>query len=364
MQRAVRLTHMGAFAHRARMRMRAAVLLGCTLMACGDGSTEVPDDGGVAADGGTDDAGRSDAASSDGGAADATVQAHVLDDFGQQVNDAVCDFQTSCGVFATKADCLVSMPFSTLPLEGQLAAGTLVFHPEHVATCVGQLAAIADCALTTKLQTIDMGSAPICVEAFQGTVVVGGACVDAIECTTHVCTKPPSCTDACCMGSCAPAPITDKAAIGESCADRRCVPGAYCQHSTSMCKARVAEGEVCDDAFSCVISAICDPDTASVKTCKHIAAHAESCDRTSIVACDRSDDFCALQGSTCTRFPGIGEACSAAIHCLPLARCVSNVCVSLPRTGEACTVGGARCQGALECVNGVCTSLPSGLCPN
>ena len=166
------------------------------------------------------------------------------------------------------------------------------------------------------------------------------------------------------MGTCGPAPITDKAAIGESCANRRCVPGAYCQHATSICRARVAEGAVCDDALSCVITAICDPDSPTVKTCKHIAAHAESCDRTSIVACDRSDDFCAIQGNTCTRFPGVGGACTATVHCLAHARCVSNVCVALPKTGEACTVGGPKCQGALKCVNNVCTSVPSGLCPN
>jgi hypothetical protein len=228
---------------------------------------------------------------------------------------------------------------------------------------VAQLAAIADCALTTRLATIDMGAAAICVDAFEGTVIEGGACVDAIECTTHVCTKPPACTDACCVGSCGPAPIADKAAIGEPCADRRCVPGAYCQHATSLCQARVAAGEVCDDALSCVISAICDPDSPSVKTCKHLAAHGESCDRTSIVACDRSDDFCSLAGNTCTRYPGVGEACSAAVHCLPHAQCVGNVCVTLPGAGDECTLGGPKCQGALDCVKGVCTSVPSGVCP-
>ena len=217
----------GPFAHRARMRIHAAVLLACTLMACGDGSSDTPDASGVLSDAHPADAGTGDAAPGDGGGApDATSAGHVLDDFGAQVNDAVCDFQVACGVFPSKAECLAAIPFSTLPLEGQLAAGTLVFHPEHAATCVERLASIADCALTTKLEIIDSGADPICTDAFEGTVDVGGSCIDAIECTTHVCTKPPSCTDSCCVGSCGVALVTDKADIGESCADRRCVPGA------------------------------------------------------------------------------------------------------------------------------------------
>ena len=81
----------------------------------------------------------------------------------------------------------------------------------------------------------------------------------------------------------------------------------------------------------------------------------------SVVAADvlDFDDFAPDEG-----FPDVGEACSAATPCLPLARCVSNVCVALPGAGESCTDSGSRCQGALQCVDGVCTPAPSAPCPS
>ena len=354
------------------MRLRPfatlALVLGLVLglvAACGD-----DDDGG----GVTADATPGDASDDDVDAAGPTVDAGPSADadgddplavYLEAQRTRFCNFQVTCGAYASVEVCLEATPLATQQLTAEIAAGRIIFDPGATAACLAELdARFGTCALSVAVSFIDRDEPLACDAVFTGTVADAGECFDDLECVSRRCSFPEGCDPAsCCAGTCAPTPPSEHADVGESCADRRCVSGAFCTRTTKKCIARVAVDAPCTELLSCVVGAACNlsPTTGS-GTCKPLAGHEAECDPAVLIPCDLSADYCASGSKTCVAQPRTGETCNSEARCLAHATCVGGECVDDPAAGEPCPSSGPGCQGTLQCEDGTCEAYVEPSC--
>jgi hypothetical protein len=291
-------------------------------------------------------------------------------DVPERLEGEVCAQAVACGLSPDEATCRATTFLDTdsNDLEAAVARGTVIYDAGAAADCIDAFADfLGGCAFSDQGSIDEPPDA--CARAVQGTVAAGGACYLDEECVggsagDAECVAPPSCTMACCMGTCSavdegpPLPCT----IEDLCAD-----GLYCQPGQTMdtCQPQVSSG-ACDAFDACASPMICDLDFGTgMGTCYRPAAEGATCNPEALYAsCDRFDNYCDPADSTCKKRPRPGEACNVEVdNCAEWAWCNAGTCDTLPGEGEPCPQ--QLCLGDLDCTEaGSCVApAPDPPCP-
>jgi hypothetical protein len=276
---------------------------------------------------------------------------------------AACENVVACGFSPTVDECMTDSADRTsqeLTLAADLAAGTIVYHADKAAACV---AFFRDKACDGGIDIGEWLDRLPCRDAYEGTVAPGGACTMAYECAGGLtCAFDPSCTTACCQGTCAAPP--SRALVGQSCASLACVEGAWCD-ATMICRAQVTQtGQPCTSPEECARPLLCkqDPTTSAYTTCEARSEAGGRCDAG--FQCAGPHLFCDATSSTCVAKGKPGDACDADHPCLYDATCAAGTCVLLQGQGGACVSQG-DCLTPLTCgASETCELFPDGMaCP-
>lgn len=190
----------------------------------------------------------------------------------------------------------------------------------------------------------------VCASVFRGTLDEDEACAEPVECAPGL-----SCfqeRDQC--GVCRPLAVT-----GDSCADRPCVDGDFCEEG--ICRRQpepssFAAGDACTPQPGCggvlsglaCIDLVCQPIT--------IVDVGEACEvgPTSDRYCRDSSTTSFCDNGVCTARPALGEACATFCD-ISEAICIDGSCVDEGRVGDACA-SALECQVGSTCEQGACTA--------
>lgn len=192
-----------------------------------------------------------------------------------------------------------------------------------------------------------------CNSVFRGRADVEEACAEAVECAPGL-----SCfqeRDQC--GVC-----RNTAVLGDTCTDRNCAGGAWCDEGSCVAEptpAQFAVGDTCAPASGCgglltglaCVDLVCAP--------MALAGEGEQCDvgLGAVRYCVNSSATHVCEGGTCQARPTVGAACSATGACDATAgACVEGQCVDAGRPGDTCA-NAYGCRLGARCTGGVCASL-------
>jgi hypothetical protein len=279
------------------------------------------------------------------------------DQFAAQFDSAYCEYEVRCGLFPDQATCESANNGLTIvsdPSVGSaIAAGKIVFDGAAASRCLSEFAA-SSCDQTQARQT-----PADCLAVAHGTVGSGGACAASAECISQVC-EIPSCSMACCQGTClGDAPPSQAPTNGACVTSSQCVAGDYCDLQTSTCQPFVAAGSACSEASACPPGYGC---AGQPQVCKVLPGTGSAC----------PDHICADVGDHCNGsgvcvHDGLpGDACTSSSDCSPFYQCDPSTmkCASGPRLGSACDSGTCfdahtYCTGELGSAMPVCTPAGS-----
>ena len=242
---------------------------------------------------------------------------------------------------------------------------------EEPAACqdavTGLLADNASCTLDEECASgwCDMRNA--CPGTCASTVADGGSCVDGEHCDSGL-----LCVDGQCVLDPGPA------GNGESCEDRDCAYGLYCDWNleSPVCATRGSAGDACDDDDDeCDYGMVCD----STGHCKEatVVGAGESCNPEDGLFCSLADGQACVRDVmneaflTCEAFRQLNDSCldvdqqahtSAFYTCDPFAGLYCDIDTQ-NYTGvcQAKKAAGAMCDEDEECQSGWCDD-ESGLC--
>lgn len=318
-----------------------------------------------------------------------------IEDYGRELEEAVCEWQHECHAFERVRDCIDSRVIDRDPQYDYLvraaAAGAVAYDREAAAECLDQI--------RERGCNADSESPEVCERVFTGKIGRNEPCLTTAECAGNaVCGFDPSCTDQCCVGACRV--FADPLEIGAACSfgGVACVPEAFCDRDPvtslpTVCTARVKAGGDCSLGQACVDDTYCDgvckkfkevavdapcgeygvrcaePATCnyngSESRCKIEPTLGEPCEPGQD-SCERVDTYCDSASKLCTLLPGPGQGCSES-SCLPYANCINRdvlegsgtppSCERVPVEGEVCAQY-ETCLGDLQCIEGRC-ALPA-----
>jgi len=254
-----------------------------------------------------------------------------INDLGAAVSDSYCQYYVSCGVFSSIDACKAL--FGDSRIDPQLVAdvdsGVIKYDGGAAKDCIDALA-------TTSCNPGDQNSRVTpssCDDAFTGTIGDGGTCYISDECISKNCDKP-SCSMACCAGTCGPADPAP-VAIGQSCEAAPCVDGAYCD-ATATCAALLPAGSDCQGDSQCAYGLLC----LGAGTCQAPAGAGDTCiTGGNGPECGVLGVVCDPTTNTCVGYLAEGAACDPQVgNCQPFTFCdqTTMVCTSYPKVGEAC----------------------------
>jgi hypothetical protein len=280
----------------------------------------------------------------------------AVDNLADAVANSACDRLVRCGAVADHATCVAL--YRTLVNEDNLIAGVkagmIKYDGGKAQECLDALAG-ASCDPSAQDERVEP---PACKDAIKGTVADGGACKNSAECVSNSCNIP-SCSMACCAGTCNPtAPAA--VAIGQSCAAAPCVDGAYCD-ATQKCVALLSANASCTSDDQCGYGLLCIGATGSA-TCAAAPKAGDACvthngSKTCIVdglLCD-STSHCATQLASGTTCDPQAPLCKFDLSCDATAK----TCGALPTTGKACAgecAPGSYCKLDQTTGTGTCTA--------
>lgn len=294
-------------------------------------------------------------------------------DFAKELRDAECDLRVRCGELASIASCDGFFPVgSETVLLAELAGGKVTYDRDRAEQCVNAIKD-ASCDGTTKEAR---ETPPACHELVSGTGAVGVTCFTNEECASAACALP-TCTQACCAGTCHAA--EPPGAAGDPCATRACGAGLTCDN-TKQCVALFAAGAPCtlftdcDYGLGCLGDpGVCGPmphlgDACPDGQCAELGSYcttAKLCAPVGLLgdACTTSSDCsryytCDPQSLACTRLPIAGETCSG--PCSDGSHCASTTttCTALLANGGSCTVDSACETSYCDPTAKVCAAVP------
>jgi hypothetical protein len=198
-------------------------------------------------------------------------------------------------------------------VSSSIAAGRAKFDPAVMNACLKAfLPKGSECATVGDALPWTMACM---MSAWQGTVADGGMCFFAFECAS---------TDSYCAANqtCVALPVD-----GQPCAPQGCASTAFCQNGT--CRARVAQGGMCNQTRDCQASLYCDQGT---NMCQPLLPG----------------------GATCN-----GNASCVSGQCNPgLCNGTNNPCFDNTQCGGMCSAGpnvGNFCQRDSQCGGGHCS---------
>lgn len=319
-------------------------------------------------------------AGGEGGAPDAAIDAALGD--GPAIGDlrgalaaAICAQAVRCQSYGSLEDCLGDQHPDLRQLVHAVEAGRITYQPDQAAAC---LAAVRDAACDATLADARV-EVDACRATFLGTLADGAACFEDEACRSGDCATP-TCSLACCPGTCGPTLPTPS--LGQACPQGRCARGAYCSPA-GTCEALVTAGGACSDrracdygltcstdrvctdapnrGASCAQSACadvgdrCDPDS---KTCVPLQGRGGPCarDATGQYDCQRPL-YCSSASLLCEELPPVGAACF--LYCAPGVRCNDDfVCEAKADNGQPCANKGECASDFCDATSGVCADQP------
>jgi len=236
-------------------------------------------------------------------------------------------------------------------VERALEAGAVQWNPGAAGLCAQAVQTSCD---------FDVFTEGTCAEVFEGRLGEGARCFADQECDQGYCTHVEICPGAC----------QGWALAGESCAERWCAPGTFCNDALH-CQAELAVGEPCD-GYGCGPGLSCGaPLPGFAQACRKDppeAKEGEPCDSARLCALPL---FCQTlvggvfgDGGTCRRPAEPGARCAAggedlewffwgcrASICQVESGEVQGVCVAT-REGAACVESSFLVAGQVETVQG------------
>lgn len=291
-----------------------------------------------------------------------------LADLGDELIDALCARQVRCGAFTNEADCKVYASASLDQIKRSVEAGRVAYDADAAGDCLEAFKS-ASCDVTSESSRDEPAA---CADAIKGTVIDGGTCFTNQECVSGSCTEAPTCTMACCMGTCDA--TRAEVAIGGTCngTTGACVEGSFCDSATTTCTALRAVGGACTANSQCGYGLFC-PEAG---TCADAPNRGAACPDQ---YCADLGDRCSAATTTCVALAKIGEACASGFaglfDCQQPLTCnqTTLVCGNPPVAGEACLFicatgnycnandvceaqkpNGQACQGDDECSSSYC----------
>ncbi len=299
------------------------------------------------------------------------------DDFVAAWIDADCERAARCGEYVSKEACVAhdhvtrAIDQDLLDLIQMVASPRISYDAGEGAACIERRRNASCDRTSADWRTI----AASCAPAFRGEVPTGGVCYLDAECRDSACPARNCSEPRCCARTCAEQPRP--AQRGESCSERPCVEGNFC-NDFQVCTELLPAGSMCNLFFDCAYGLSCDGGV-----CENPPGRGESCVDG---GCENwFGDRCAPASGTCERLATAGEPCVWGADCQLPFLCVSSVCVDPPEAGESCAEGvfcrsnaycngsvcvarraeGEFCDSALECQTGHCdgaTASASGIC--
>lgn len=270
----------------------------------------------------------------------------AIDDITTAMRDKSCGVYVECGLIEDLALCR-SLFTDTLvdpDLVAAVNAGKIIYRPDQAAACIDGLAGSCDATNAPGERTPDA-----CSRMLEGTVAEGGACALDEECISQDCNIQDCAPDTCCQGTCEPGEVALPPHLGESCTIPGSCVDSYCDLSTGICTALLADGAACESASQCAsascLGTLCRPRVDTGEPCGPLAE------------CALIGDTCSEQTMTCTPVGLVGDACTTYADCSPFYACDSatDKCVRPPIAGESC----AETQ---ECFDTSYCDLTTGLC--
>lgn len=313
-----------------------------------------------------------------------------VEELGARLADAFCRYYAACQSSLTASSwpggCTAALRARlTNSLEARLergvGAGTIRYDPATVGACLASIASLDCAASVTSAEDYQ------CPEGFDGTVEVGGGCIDSLECAGDAWCSPDFETGAC-AGRCVrrgqageACQFGDACTLGTSCVSedfaatcrapgsegQSCLYGCQgslvCVGDSAICQ-RPRSGNVgqrCDDAL-----VVCPPGTACVDDgagegsqarCVELAASGAPCGWQLSPCAD--DEWCRLTApdydvGTCSSPPVDGDPCESPYECdSRLGQCVDGACTVKRDNGKPCSIG-EDCWSDV-CRGGLCT---------
>jgi hypothetical protein len=276
------------------------------------------------------------------------------DDFVSAWIDADCERAARCGEYISKEACVAfegvrrAFDREVLVLEANVASSRVSYDGGEAADCI-ERRRTASCDRTSADWR---RSSAGCAAAFDGEVSNGGQCYLDAECRSGECAVG-ACSESCCVGTCFD--VLAPAHIGESCAERGCVDGAFCDRNdpNQVCKALRPAGSPCGNHDECGYGLSC-----SEGTCVDTPARGEPCSTAPF--CENwFGDVCSSASGTCEPLPVVGGLCRFNNDCQAPLVCNASVCAAPPDAGEPCL--DRICGAGTYCAAGTCaTQSPEG----
>ena len=269
-----------------------------------------------------------------------------IESFFSEVNKARCQSRLQCHEVESVASCIAAFPtFSAYDIVGAVEHGTTIYDGNVAAACV-------ELRRAPRCDSIRDSKDDACDHVFTGTVADGGDCFVDEECAAAECRQVDTNCDsdtACCPGVCLGTGDNETAAIGASCSELDCAPGAYC-NAAKVCNAKIATaGAACNDSQACAAPLDC-----RAGVCARLPSSGEACTGT-FGGCSTIDQYCTSSGF-CSSRNLVGERCtSGGDECALYLHCdrSTNTCAERIDPGQACD-SNDRCLGLFECKAGTC----------
>ena len=198
---------------------------------------------------------------------------------------------------------------------------------QRFAACAEKVRALACDVSTDTVKECDV------LRSAKGTLPDGSPCAIGLQCASGSCADGRVDITRMKCGTCQPT-----AAVGESCAAKRCADDAICSQSGDappICKPALAVGTACSTGDYCGREGYCD--FSGTETCR---------------ANPRENEICATTTGTT----------SSTLNCAGELRCIGDVCKPARALGDACTED-SECDRGLACssTTGKCVSTRVGL---
>jgi hypothetical protein len=237
-------------------------------------------------------------------------------------------------------------------VQAEVDARRVVYDAGRGGSCARALASFPPCAL---LVSSGQPYPEECLGVLTGTVTLGSACSESMDCASGYCNAPLACGGPAVSGQCV-AFLTQ----GQPCSGGACAAGLECNFTvaTPICVALSAEGGACP----CQAGLYCDT-SGGVPICK-ARKTSGSCSAPFAPECAPGNECFGYPTASCVPDVGLGASCGAVGVCGPGYECDSGsaVCVAQPTVGQACVVSRSGTTAQRGCIGGWCDAAGTKTC--
>jgi hypothetical protein len=247
--------------------------------------------------------------------------------------EALCSRNVRCGVSDDQQSCeAIYSNFLTVrlaDLQAAVTVGTLVYHPDRAATCVANVTALA----CDRDSASRRGLGIDCATIFDGAVTDGAACTMNEECVSQSCSIDPTCTAACCTGTCAGSSPPMLRDLNDICTPTDICTTGYCSTFSMRCTSPLADNDPCSTSDQCKPSSTCRQVAGGTPVCQPLVQTLGPCGTT--IDCKSLAEVCG--SGKCAAGGLTGATCDATTPCQEQHPCSSGMCAAPPTLNEPCS---------------------------